>query len=294
MIYFRIIILSLSVIIIPFSSRSQSSIKASVDKNRILLGETFHFNLEAFVENSGAKLNIPDTLFHFEFVGTPIIDSVPEDKGVRIKATYELTSFDSGRWSLPAISLSRDVKSDSIPIDVVFSEFDPQQPYHDIKDIIETKAAKKKFPWWWLAAGAILVGAVIYYLANRKKPVIPAAKSSFNPYQEAVQQLDILRKQGLPPMQFHSRAVDIFRIYVFKARRIHSLQKTTADLVVQIKDLEINREAYEKLAQALRLSDFVKFAKYEPGSEENQFVWQMIRQGIEEIEHKQKSPAASA
>jgi len=275
-------------------ARGQSSIKAVVDKNKIMLGEVFQLSIEVAIGNGGKeKFNSPDTIPHFEFVESPQLDTTSIDNGISIKAIYKLTSFDSGRWNISSFSLSSRLRTDSIPIDVVFSEFDPNQEYHDIKDIIEVDPPKKKIKWWWFVVGGILL-AVILYTVLKKKPVITPApvKSTANPYEEALRQLNELKAAAVSSRQFHSRITDIFRTYVYKRKGILSLQKTTADLVVQLKELEMDKIEFEKLAQSLRLSDFVKFAKYEPGREDNEAAWITIRNAIEWIERIEKKPTA--
>jgi hypothetical protein len=63
-----------------------------------------------------------------------------------------------------------------------------------------------------------------------------------------------------------------------------SLQKTTDDLVIQLKSLNLSKEQFDKLSQSLRLSDFVKFAKYIPGKEDDSNSFNEIRNAIITIE----------
>lgn len=286
--YPKYIVLLFSVfIIVQQAANGQLTIKASVDKNRILLGEPFQLTVEAIMGSNVKKFNLPDSIPHFEFLAPLVIDSISKYQGIELKAVYMLTSFDSGRWNLPSFSLSANIKTDSIPIDVVFSDFDPQQDYHDIKDIIEIKPAKKKTQWWWIIAGAILLGLILYAILQKKNKPIPVLfTSSLSPYDEAIRELNELKKKELPAKQFHSGITTIFRIYIFRRKEILSLQKTTADLVVKLRELDLSKTDFEKLAKALRLSDFVKFAKYEPSEEDDEETWLSIRDTIERIENK--------
>jgi hypothetical protein len=55
---------------------------------------------------------------------------------------------------IPSFVFAEGIVTDSIPVDVVFSEFNPEQDYHDIKDIIEVTPQKKKDKqWWWYLIG---------------------------------------------------------------------------------------------------------------------------------------------
>lgn len=264
-----------------------ATIKATVDKNKILIGEPFSLTIEAYLspESVISFVNI-DSIEHFEFLEKPLIDSVTQAGSTTFKGVYKLTSFDSGHWVIPSFVLSPGVMTDSIPIDVVFSEFDSNQDYHDIKDIIEIKPPKGKQWWMYAVGGALLLLLTILYFFRKKKPV-PAVQqiaAGINPYEEAMKELEQLRKSNPGVKEFHSRLTNIFRLYIYRKKGILSLQKTTDDLVLQLKGLQLEKEQFNKLAQALRLSDFVKFAKYVPSEEDNSSCLEEIKQSIMTIE----------
>jgi len=83
--------------------------------------------------------------------------------------------------------------------------------------------------------------------------------------------------------------VDIFRIYVLNKTGIHSLQNTTDDLVSQLRGLNISKEQFDQLSQSLRLSDFVKFAKYIPAEGDNKNSFGAISGSIQQIEQMMNS-----
>jgi LPXTG-motif cell wall-anchored protein len=170
-------------------------------------------------------------------------------------------------------------------MDVVFSPFDPDQDYHDIKTIIEVAPPKKKQWWWWAAGGAVLLAALIIYFVKRKKPAKkPVPVVSVNAYDEAMKQLEKLKNTRTDPKSWHSELTDIFRQYIFRRKGIFSLQKTTDDLVIQLKQLNLGKESLDNLAQSLRLSDFVKFAKYIPTEQDNSNAFEAVRNSIQLIE----------
>lgn len=288
MIFKRQIIFFISLIFVQVViAQEVSTIKASVNKNKILIGEPIQLTIEAYLSPEPAKkFPVIDTIEHFEFIGDPVIDTTDKNGGRSFKGVYTITSFDSGHWVIPSFFLLQNVKTDTIPVDVMFSDFDPEQEYHDIKDILEVKPPKKKMEWWWYAAGAaLLFGLVWLYLQRKKKPK-PAAvlKIVINPYEEAIKQLEQLKMDRPDAKQYHSRLTDIFRLYIFRKKGILSLQKTTDDLVLQLKSLNLNKEQFDKLSQSLRLSDFVKFAKYIPGNDDDRNAFDEIKNAIMVIE----------
>ena len=268
-------------------AQGDASIKASVNKNKILLGEPLVLTIESYFP-SGSKIQFEqiDTIAHFEFLDKPVIDSSSENGDIKVIGKYTITSFDSGHWVIPSFTLAKGVKTDTIPIDVVFSDFNPEQDYHDIKDIIEVKTKKEGIPWWiYATAVAFLLLTVIFLALRKKKPVVIAKeKIVVNPYEEAMQQLTDLQKENPDTKTYYAELTNIFRLYIFRKKGILSLQKTTDDLILQVKDVVNDKGKFDKLSQALRLSDFVKFAKYIPEEGDKQTSYSDILNSIKLIE----------
>src|SRR5215212_8159908 len=161
--------LTAGLLVFSFTAYCQTpeTVKATVDKNKILIGEQIHLKVEAIIPvNQPYTVLKIDSVPHFEILqaGEPLESRIEDDKTVI--QNFQLTSFDSGHWVIPAFRIAGEFYTDTIPIDVVFSEFDPKQNYHDIKDIIEVKVeAEKKNSWYWYAAASIiLLGFIIYLL----------------------------------------------------------------------------------------------------------------------------------
>jgi len=265
---------------------SKPSIKSTLNKNRILIGEPFQLTVESRIPGGAIVKPVRiDTIAHFEFLEKPVIDTTRNGKEVNIKGVYTLTSFDSGHWVIPSFSLSSAIKTDTLPVDVVFSEFNPEQDYHDIKDIIEVEQDKKKQKWWLYIIGSVLALALVLFLLRKTKKPIPAVlKAAETAHEEAMRELAKLKASSPPSKEFYSRLIDIFKLYVFRKKGILSLQKTTDDLVVQLRDLQLSKDIFDRLAQSLRLGDFVKFAKYIPSREDDHSAFESMKSGIDEIE----------
>ena len=295
MISHKYFIASFVSIIISFFSYSQNKIavRATVDKNKIVIGEPVQFFLQATIP-SGQPLHffVIDTIPHFEFLKKEKVDTIIGNKNTTLKQAFSITSFDSGHWIIPAFVIpgTKKIRTDSLAMDVGFAPFDREKDYNDIKDIIEVNPKEPDNSWYWYAAGAALVFIILMiYLLTRKKPKTKApAQPVVDPYTQAMQQLQQLQKESLPAKgeikMYYSRLVNIFRFYLFHKKQLQSLQKTTDHLVVQMKSLNLNEERFNQLAQALRLSDFVKFAKYIPEDEDNRNAFDAIKNSIEEIE----------
>ena len=273
-------------------SQNRPVVQATVDRNKILIGEPIRFSLEVIIP-PGKPVHFVsvDTIPHFEFLEKGTIDTTTSNNSIIIKQVARITSFDSGRWVIPAFAIPgfQNSKSDTIGIEVGFAPFDRNKDYNDIKEIIDVPVEKPRSDWYWYAALGVAVLILIIYLLIRKKPkVAHHVPATIDPYKDALLQLDQLQKENLPGKgeikTYYSRLVDIFRFYVLRKKNIMSLQKTMDDLIIQIKLLNLPQEEYSSLAQALRLADFVKFAKYIPSDIDNQDVFSVIKNSISRIE----------
>jgi LPXTG-motif cell wall-anchored protein len=293
---FSHIVLSALLLFISFAIAAQeASVKATINRDKILIGEPIQLQLEATIPVGGnAKWFAEDTIPHFDFIEKSKIDS--SKPGV-YKQTVTITSFDSGRQVIPALSLEYNGKSyltDSLAVFVSFSDFDPKKDYHDIKDIIEVKADINYLTWILIAAGVLLLLLLIWYLRKRrKKPAAPAQVfSNLSPLEEALRTLDELKQQPLDEKQFYTRLNDIIRWFVYRKTGVAAMQETNEQFILQIEKLGMPQDDFIALAQTLRLCDVVKFAKFIPSKEDKEHSLRVIRSSVQVINDKkpQNSP----
>ncbi|MET0462188.1 MAG: hypothetical protein ABW007_03510 [Chitinophagaceae bacterium] len=279
------------------AAQRQTVVSATVDRSQILIGERIQLTLKADIpETQPIRFFQLDTIPHFEFIDLGKIDTTNTGSGTTLSQKIQITSFDSGHWVIPAFPLGEAVLTDSIPVDVGFSSFDPQQPYHDVKDILEVHPVEEKSSRLWIyIAGAVLLLVLLFVLLRKPKKVQPnAAVLPVDPYRLAMDQLEKIRKEKLTAKAYYSGLTDVFRVYIEKRKGIHSLQQTTGDLVVQLKSAELQPDLYKELAETLQLSDFVKFARYETNAADDNRAFDTIRKTIEYIEQTVKPVAATA
>jgi hypothetical protein len=273
-------------------------LKATIDKQQILIGEPIHLMLEATVQGNG-PITWPalDSLPHFEFVEKHSVDSTlsPDQRYYRQYLT--VTSFDSGTWSiprLPFIAGNRTFFTDSVPIRIGYTRIDPSKDYHDIKDIVEVPNAFARWFGWIVAAFALLSVVLVILLVRKKKLlkilVTRTIAPRLSPYEEAIRQLDELAKQHLVEngavKTFYSRLSDILRGYLYRRAGIASFSETSEELIGQIRHQVLPQQQFTELAEALRMGDFVKFAKYQPGPADSESHYRIIREAIEELNQK--------
>jgi LPXTG-motif cell wall-anchored protein len=264
---------------------------ASTDKSKILLGEQFDIVIGARFTNEAdlSFFNI-DSLPHFEIVQKAKIDTERTDKNIVLTQKITLTSFDSGRWQIPPLPLpGTNLKTQPIRVDVVFtSPFDPNQEYHDVKDILSVKKPLES-QWYWYLIGGILLLLLFLLLFPRKKKNPNQVKLDANAYRTAMAELQKLKRENLAEKDikaFYVQLVDVFRTYLNKGKGLQSFSKTTDDLSMQVLDLNLRSDTYNELVQTLRLSDAVKYAKFAPSAKENDHSLEIIQETINAIERR--------
>lgn len=282
-----------------------AQVKATVDKQSILIGEPIHLMLEATVaDNSPLMWPALDSIPHFEFVEKHAVDSTVSP-GLRSYRQYlTVTSFDSGTWSIPRLPFvvgKRTFLTDSVPVRIGYTKIDPSKDYHDIKDIIEIPNLFARWFGWIIAGLALISVALVVWLVRKKKilqvftPRPPAPRLS--PYDEAMGQLDELAKARMVEdgavKMFYSRLGEILRVYLYRRTGIASLSETSEELIDQVRRLSLTQQQFADLADALRVGDFVKFAKYKPGSADCDNHYRAVRLAIEELDRNLQAEEAA-
>lgn len=263
------------------------TVTASSDKDKIVIGEQIRLTLEAVVPREEV-IDWPriDSITHFEILNASKLDSQVSGEELMLKQTLTLTSWDSGRWQIPALAIAGSKRTKPIVIDVGYSPFDRNQPYHDIKDIIDVERPRVTY-WYWYLIGAVLliVFLLLLFPPKKKQPVVTTFVPDEGIYKQSLTRLEKLKATADgDPKVFHTELVDIFREYLLKRRGIQSYSKTTDDLGVQLGQLPMPKPVYNSLLQTLRLSDLVKFARFQPTVEENRTAVDIIKQSITTIE----------
>jgi hypothetical protein len=271
---------------------SQVYVKASVDRNKILIGEPIMLTLDAYIP-LGLKVTwFPlDTIPHFEFLKKPPLDTTESIEGKKITQVMTITSFDSGQWEIPQLELKVDKQSyytDTLLIDVGFVPFDREADYRDIKNIIEVNNPNTRYIPWVIAAAVLTSLALLVYVLRKREPADSEEKAEIpklSPYDEAMQALAALRMKGLPHngqvKWYYTELNDILRVFVSRKLSIATMERTNEELIIKLRELNLSRDSFSQLAQALRMSDYVKFAKYQPGIEDNEKNYEIIHSAIQ-------------
>lgn len=283
------------------------TIQATTDKDNIIIGEPFHVHIYVTVPDSipFAWPGLGDSLPHFDWLEKGKIDTTVRPGERSYEQYLTLTSFDSGTWAippLPFLAAGKKVLSDSIPISVGYTRIDPAKDFHDIKDIIDVPNPFARWIGWIIAAVTIASLVLVIWLIRKKKLLKMLIRSretpKLSPYEEAMGQLDELERQHLPESgaikAHYSRLGEILRLYLLRRLGIASFSETSEELIGQLRHQRLPDEVFDGLSEALRMSDFVKFAKYQPGIADSTRHYGAVRLAIETLEQRQLAVAAMA
>ncbi len=271
-------------------AQAKPNISVTVDRDKIFIGEQFELLLDARFSDLGTVSFFQiDSIPHFEIIGKTKIDTSTIGNDILFSQKIILTSWDSGRWQIPSISLVKTkTSSRPIPILVTFSPFDPKQDYHDVKEITDVQTPLQSM-WWWYFLGTVVLIAVLVLLFPPKTKKVEEVLLDTNAYKIAMADLQKLKKDNLAEKDvkgFYVALIDVFRRYLDRGKGIQSFSKTTEDLVQQINSLNLPADVNSKLVEVLLVSDAVKFAKFNPKEEESNNSLIVIQTSIDVIESK--------
>ena len=263
---------------------------AMPDKHKILIGEQIRLQVFAdFPKGQTFTWFSADSIAHFEVMERSKVDTIDNENAgtITVKQTLVITSWDSGKWEFPSLVIGP-VATAPFLVEVGYSPMNPNQPYHDIKEILAVKKPKdSKWYWYFIFVIVLIALFMLIFPPAKKKLVDPSVfVPDLNAYQKALYQLDQLEASASKDdKSYYTSLVHILREYLHKRRNIQSYSKTTDDLAIQMKNLEMDPAQYTALLQTLRMSDLVKYAKFQPTSEDKRNGVGIVRNTIMSIEN---------
>lgn len=127
---------------------------------------------------------------------------------------------------------------------------------------------------WALVGGALalFMGAVLYYVIFRRKQSL-IERPQTPPWEVALEKLRVLDQRRLPEAgqweTYYIELSDILRHYIEDRFQLHAPEETTPEFLAEAAGSGLLSEVHQRLLAAfLRHSDRVKFARYEPTSDE--------------------------
>ena len=269
----------------------------STDRKDILLGEQFTLTIK-LTSSPGKVISgwplVPDSINHLEVISRGTIDSTREGNKIIYSQAMVMTGFDSGHWVIPPMGVKGDGKvitSTSADINVQSIKLEGSE-YNDVKEIIEVPPPGPEWKSILLYAFGILLLLLLAYFwwrNRKKKPVVVKPVSKGTAYDQAMKALEALRKEQLVEKgemkKFYSGLYDIFREYGSALSGSSLMQSTTDDVLISMKG-SLEGSSFSKLAEVLRISDAVKFAKYGSSKEEASESFTVVKESIDLLKKK--------
>jgi hypothetical protein len=282
-----------------FQSSSAQNISSRIDRKEILIGEQINYDLIITLPSREYKIEmgIPDSVAHFDILSKTAGDTTDKNGNFALHAHIVFTSFDSGSWAFPALQYkinrlntsSQLLYTDSFRVNVGYMPLDKTGQPRDIRTVIDVQV----IDWFWVYIGAgilflLLTLFFVYrYLRNKSKNK-GSLKRSATAYEEANKSLEELRRKNadhsLKVKDFHTMLADIFKTYYGKITGRDFMNNTTGDILIKLKEYELNAATAATTAEALRTGDAVKFAKYNPTYIENEAALDYVKNTIEQME----------
>ena len=275
-----------------FAQSGDRIVSAQIDQDSILIGEQVVLTLQ--VDPDGLPVTWPmigDTLApHIEVVGDSGLDTLQGDRGegvtgIRVVRRLFLTSFDTGYWALPPLRFRigmQDLESEAFLLHVLGIQLDSAATPKDIKPIHELPFS---LTWWlrehwmWIAGGSAIALAFVALILlirrfRRKVPEVEIEAPVIPLHERVLLQLEALDRERVwqqgDHKSYQSRLTDLLRGYIEERYRVPALERTTDELLHELRVSPLSMEQQSLLANLLRLADMVKFAKALPSPQENE------------------------
>jgi hypothetical protein len=279
------------------------TLQTIADTKDILIGGQFKLTVKATLPlNSGNLtqwLSFPDSIPHFEIVEAEKMDTVHfKDDSKAIQQTFTITSFDSGTWVFPAMPVEftgtatqgpQVVTTDSFLVRVSYMA-DSTSQLRDIKPIIQVSVVN--YLWLYIAGGLLLLLLIVFLLYRyfKKKDLPGTVLSKLSPFDEAMAEIKNLSRFNLQNAAdikaYHIKLAGIIKNNMGPKLRKNLFSKTTGDLLITMKEVNLPPVNISELATALRCTDAVKFARYLPLSSESEDCKLKIKETITLTEQK--------
>jgi hypothetical protein len=235
------------------------------------------------------NINKPDTAFD------------TNDKSLAtVTQSYTITSFDAGTYTIPSYSFGSAggvLKSNELTLQVQTVKVDTTKGIYDIKQPIKvsyTFVDWFKDNWYWVVIPLLVIAAIIGLIIYLKKhpkpqPIVKVVKPTIPAHIIALGKLTEIQGKKLwqqeQTKQYYIELSDVLREYLENRYQLKTHEKTTDEILSDLKHIEIADENKRMLKQILVLSDLVKFAKEKPLPVENE---QTLEQAINFVKNTQQ------
>jgi hypothetical protein len=272
------------------------SARATVDSTHYLIGDAIPVHIRITHPASVAFQSLfADTIGGFTVLARPAFHQEGETTSV---GDVVVARYDSGRAVLPPLTFfysgpgdsgTRTVETNEIFLSIQTVPVDTSKEFKDLKPPIGIP-----LPWWEVAlyvGGALLLVTLGYllYRWRKNRPVPMPGEAPSAPRRPAhviaFEELASLKEkklwqQGLIK-QYYTEVTDIARRYLENRYQTMALERTTDEILDDLRRLRMPDELARKTESLLRRADLVKFAKHQPVVMEHEESLQAVYDFVE-------------
>lgn len=284
------------------------SVSQKIDKSKINLSDLLNMQLVA-TSPEGYEVDVNDMTAALEDFSIlkwkKESDYLDPNNNIVRTYNYELEPSADGRLQLAAITFkftalgddkkTYEITTEMIDIEVVTTiAADPNNPVEiaDIEDVVEMKTNTLL----WVSAGLavlvvfIVLMAVIY---SRKKQQVAIARIYKPAHEIALEKLVQLENENLLVKGllkiFYGKISGILRHYIEDRFELNAPERTTEEFLAELKySAVLSEEDKNLLAQFLQQCDLVKFAKHQPGQQQVESTFTIVRDFVEKTKSQEK------
>lgn len=272
-------------------------VKVKTDSTNYLIGD--YINLEySIIHSNDVEILFPlikDSLKKLEFIEqkNPVVKKGKDF--VSSQYQFTLIGFDSGNVTIPSLlipfrktndtSLSF-VMTDSLVITVHSVAIDTTKEIRDVKNPLTVAYDYLTLLYWILGGIAFLL--LVYFIYKKffsKKKAIAEKKIILPDWQIALNELHELETRQLwqngEVKEYHSRITEIIRNYFESRYNILALEKTSGEIVEDLKKVSDAKNILQTIEEFLSNADMVKFAKFVPLPQINEVMMKQAKSIIE-------------
>lgn len=262
-------------------------VRASIDRDSLLIGEQIELQLSASADPE-ALILFPEgqTFYPLEVVNESAIDTLSKRPQLSLRKTYKITQFDAGDYLIARqqITINRNpYTTEAIPVrinDVVVDT--TAQGLYDIKPLGQ-KVPEPKSYWPYIFFAALVAsGLYVYFKRSREK------KRVISPFEEAISSIDRLKQiELIESASIYYSATSIFKTYLHRRLSLSTEQRTSKELIDLLDSFGKNEPYYQQtkeqqtgLKELLNRAELYKFAKQSVTDEQRSADLLLISQTI--------------
>ncbi len=284
-------IILLSFLLFGFQSKTDS-VAVNLQTKQMVIGEQIKLNLQFFYNTVDQEIVWPEfdnyVTNDIEIIEKSEIKTNPLDSNSTFKfvkqQSFIITSFEPKTHTIPPIefqyqdsvykSLPLTLVVNTVPVDTAKGIYDIY-PIYDVEYSVTEQIADAVKNYWYYLVILLLIGALIWlYIRYKNKPkeVVVVKEVVLPPHVKALKVLNQLKKEEAwkkeNKKEYYSNLTDTVREYLEDRFGIQALEKTTREIINDLKYADISVEDKHFLREILKQADLVKFAKFKPDDDD--------------------------